>query len=196
MEFKDTFFIYYYLAWFKDWCLIIFMFLVFAYVSVEKNFLLCWCLYILKLKMASVPSSSPTSESQNSATHPFQPKREVEDVATNNGVFDVSEKKAEVVPSHFQESKECVEKFEKYETDYTRRLMSKYFSKNNVYGGNIFDEKTTIDGETIMSSRLPFTRSFADPLQALVDQSSSTSSSTTETPNNFSNGNHTPKKSG
>ncbi|KAK0586591.1 hypothetical protein LWI29_009266 [Acer saccharum] len=167
-------------------------------VGVEKNFLLCWCLYILKLEMASVPSSSPTSDSQNSATHPIQPKREVEDVATNNGVFDVSEKKAEVVPSHIQvlESKEYVEKFEKYEADYTRRLMSKYFSKNNVNGGNIFDEKTTIDGETIMSSRLPFTRSFADPLQASVDQSSSTSSSTTEIPNNFSNGNHTPKKSG
>ncbi|KAK4851175.1 hypothetical protein QYF36_012963 [Acer negundo] len=167
-------------------------------VSVEKNFLLCWYLYILKLKMASVPSSSPTSDSQNSATHPIQPKREVEDVATNNGVFDVSEKKAEVVPSHLQvlESKEYLEKFEKYEANYTRRLMSKYFSKNDVNGGNIFDEKTTIDGETIMSSRLPFTRSFADPLQALVDQSSSTSSSTTETPNNFSNGNHTPKKSG
>ncbi|KAH7519098.1 hypothetical protein ACOSP7_026057 [Xanthoceras sorbifolium] len=148
--------------------------------------------------MASVPSSSPTSDSQNSATRPIQPKLEADDVTTDNGVFDVSEKKADVVPSHFQvlESKEYIEKFQKYEADYTRRLLSKYFSKNDVHGGNIFDEKTTIDGETIMSSRWPGTRSFADPLQVLEDQSSSNSSSTAETPNNISNGNHTPKKSG
>lgn len=148
--------------------------------------------------MATVPSSSPTSDSQNSATHPIQPKREVNDVVTDNGVFDAYEKKADVVPSHFQilESKEYNEKFEKYEAEYAQRLMSKYFSKNNIYGDNIFDEKTTIDDETIMSSRWPCTRSFADPLQVLDDRSSSTSSSSAETPNNFSNGNHTPKKSG
>ncbi|MBA0563540.1 hypothetical protein Golob_008515 [Gossypium lobatum] len=47
--------------------------------------------------------------------------------------------------------------------------MAKYFSKNNFYGGNVFDEKTTIDGETILSSRWPCTRSFADPMNAFKD---------------------------
>lgn len=28
-----------------------------------------------------------------------------------------------------------MEKFQKYEADYTHRLMAKYFSKNNIYGG-------------------------------------------------------------
>ncbi|KAJ6883145.1 hypothetical protein NC651_029422 [Populus alba x Populus x berolinensis] len=32
-------------------------------------------------------------------------------------------------------------------------LMAKYFSKKDLYGGNIFDEKMTIDNETIMSSK-------------------------------------------
>ncbi|MBA0621293.1 hypothetical protein Godav_006934 [Gossypium davidsonii] len=47
--------------------------------------------------------------------------------------------------------------------------MAKYFSKKNFYGGNVFDEKTTIDGETILSSRWPCTRSFADPMNAFKD---------------------------
>ncbi|TYH99102.1 hypothetical protein ES332_A11G043000v1 [Gossypium tomentosum] len=61
---------------------------------------------------------------------------------------------------------EHIEKYKEYETDYTCRLMAKYFSKKNFYGGNIFDEKATIDSETILSSRWPSTRSFADPVHA------------------------------
>ncbi|XP_052293688.1 uncharacterized protein LOC102607376 isoform X2 [Citrus sinensis] len=87
-----------------------------------------------------------------------------------------------------------MEKFQKYEADYTHRLMAKYFSKNNIYGGNVFDDKTTIDDETIMSSRWPCIQTFADPMQGYEDQNISGSTSTVETPNNISNGKHTPKK--
>ncbi|KAJ4713270.1 tRNA(Ile2) 2-agmatinylcytidine synthetase TiaS (tRNA(Ile2)-agm2C synthetase) like [Melia azedarach] len=147
------------------------------------------------------PSSPPsTSDSQNSATQPIQPKCEVDDAPANNGVFDVFDQKPETkpdsIPQHFQvlKSEDYIEKYQKYEANYTRRLMAKYFSKNNIYGGNIFDEKITIDGETIMSSRWPCTRSFADPVQGFEDQNISGSTSTAETPNNISNGKHTPKK--
>ncbi|XP_024020081.1 uncharacterized protein LOC112091239 [Morus notabilis] len=46
-----------------------------------------------------------------------------------------------------------IEKFKIYEADYARRLMAKYFSKKNLYGGNVFDENVTIDNELIKSSR-------------------------------------------
>ncbi|GMN61690.1 hypothetical protein TIFTF001_030780 [Ficus carica] len=88
-----------------------------------------------------------------------------------------------------------IEKFKKYEADYTRRLMAKYFSKKNLYGGNVFDENTTIDDELIKSSRWPCTRSYADPVQAFEDQNNSESVPIIETaPANISNGKHPPKK--
>jgi len=74
-----------------------------------------------------------------------------------------------------------IEKYKKYEADYAQRLMAKYFSKKNLYGGrynwyisllyllmpplflhmetstifagNIYEENTTIDDEIIKSSR-------------------------------------------
>ncbi|KAF3437981.1 hypothetical protein FNV43_RR20737 [Rhamnella rubrinervis] len=63
------------------------------------------------------------------------------------------------------------EKFKKYETDFVRLLMSKYFSKKNVCRENIFDESIAIDGEIIKSSRWPCTRSNFDPAQGFEDQS-------------------------
>ncbi|KAG5234041.1 hypothetical protein OIU76_000695 [Salix suchowensis] len=84
--------------------------------------------------------------------------------------------------SHFEilDSVEYVDKCKKYEADYTQRLMAKYFSKKDLYGGNIFDEKMTIDNETIMSSRWPCTLSFADPVKSFEEQSNTGSTSTSE----------------
>ncbi|XP_030521880.1 uncharacterized protein LOC115734980 [Rhodamnia argentea] len=89
-----------------------------------------------------------------------------------------------------------IEKYRKYEADYTQRLMAKYFSKKTIYGGDIFDEKLTIDGEVIKSSRWPYTRSYADTVNSFEDQSWSDSASAAETAMTISNGKHPLKKSG
>ncbi|XP_065879654.1 uncharacterized protein [Euphorbia lathyris] len=123
--------------------------------------------------MASSPPTSPSpSNSDNSATHSTPSMLpEVDDAATKNGVPDAPVEKLDL--SHFRilDSTENMEKYKKYEAEYTRRLMGKYFSKKNLYGGNIFDDKMTIDGETIMSSRWPSTRTFADPVKCFEEQS-------------------------
>lgn len=57
---------------------------------------------------ASSPPPPSNSESQNSATQPIQPKREVDDAPTtnNSGAFDVFDQKPEtkppLTPEHFQ----------------------------------------------------------------------------------------------
>ncbi|MBA0805831.1 hypothetical protein Gohar_005320 [Gossypium harknessii] len=132
------------------------------------------------MAMASLPSSSPApsppsisaSHSESSvtlATALLPPQAQV--VATaENGTLNVDDQKPQIA-NHFAvlDNPENIEKYKKFEADYTRRLMAKYFSKKNFYGGNVFDEKTTIDGETILSSRWPCTRSFADPMNAFKD---------------------------
>ncbi|KAJ8752306.1 hypothetical protein K2173_003942 [Erythroxylum novogranatense] len=134
------------------------------------------------------PHSPPSaSNSVNSApntitittsttTLPSAPKVEE---ASENGV--PVDQKPDLSHLAFLDSEEYIEKFRRYEADYTRRLMKKYFSKKNIYGGNIFDEKSTIDDETIMSSRLPCMESYADPVKAFEELSSTGSSSTSET---------------
>uniref|UniRef100_A0A9I9DE16 Uncharacterized protein n=1 Tax=Cucumis melo TaxID=3656 RepID=A0A9I9DE16_CUCME len=89
-----------------------------------------------------------------------------------------------------------IEKYQKYEADYAQRLMAKYFSKKNLYGGNIFEENTTVDNEIIKSSKWPCTRSFADPLQGFEDHRSSCSTSAMESHSAISNGKHAVKKNG
>ncbi|XWS47899.1 hypothetical protein CRYUN_Cryun13aG0025500 [Craigia yunnanensis] len=152
---------------------------------------------------ASLPSSPPppppppsppsisASHSESSATLPtvpVPPQAQV-DAATENGTLNVDDQKPQIA-DHFAvlDNPEYIEKYKKYEADYTRRLMAKYFSKKNFYGGNIFYEKTTIDSETILSSRWPCTRSFADPVRAFEDLSNSGSISEADTPTNISNG--------
>ncbi|KAB2055481.1 hypothetical protein ES319_A11G040100v1 [Gossypium barbadense] len=61
---------------------------------------------------------------------------------------------------------------------------------------NIFDEKATIDSETILSSRWPSTRSFADPVHAFEHPSNGGSVSEPETLTNISNGKLQLKKNG
>ncbi|KAF3437991.1 hypothetical protein FNV43_RR20747 [Rhamnella rubrinervis] len=154
--------------------------------------------------MATVPSSSSppslssASNSDNSPTQPnfnssTSPKPQVD--AGDSNVEDI---KSELPnPSHDLYTTSYKDKFKKYEADYTRRLMSKYFSKKNLYGGNIFDENMTIDNEIIKSSRWPCTRSYADPAQVFEDQSSgSPTTITAETPANISNGKLSVKKNG
>lgn len=158
--------------------------------------------------MAAVPSSCPhppsppsisASHSESSATLPTAPvpPQEQVDAATENGTLNVGDQKPPIA-DHFAvlDTPESIEKYKKYEADYTRRLLAKYFSKKNFYGGNIFDEKTTIDSETILSSRWPCTRSFADPVHAFDDQSNGGSISEAETPTNISNGKLPLKKNG
>ncbi|KAB2053533.1 hypothetical protein E1A91_A12G199400v1 [Gossypium mustelinum] len=132
------------------------------------------------MAMASLPSSPPApsppsisaSHSESSvtlATALLPPQAQV--VATGeNGTLNVDDQKPQIA-NHFAvlDNPENIEKYKKFEADYTRRLMAKYFSKKNFYGGNVFDEKTTIDSETILSSRWPCTRSFADPMNAFKD---------------------------
>ncbi|KAF8005772.1 hypothetical protein BT93_K0145 [Corymbia citriodora subsp. variegata] len=89
-----------------------------------------------------------------------------------------------------------IEKYRKYEADYTQRLMAKYFSKKTIYGGDIFEEELTIDGEVIKSSRWPYARSYADTVNSFEDQSCSGSASPTETAMAISNGKHPLKKNG
>ncbi|KAK4756332.1 hypothetical protein SAY87_006459 [Trapa incisa] len=66
---------------------------------------------------------------------------------------------------------EDIDKYKKYEADYTCRLMAKYFSNKNVCGGDIFDETVTVDGEVIKASRFPSTSSYVDPLRVFKDLS-------------------------
>ncbi|KAJ4839136.1 hypothetical protein Tsubulata_040338 [Turnera subulata] len=143
--------------------------------------------------MASPPppppsgSASPPSatHSDNSATNhrdtpPVPPK--VED-AKENGVSDVVPEEKQPDLSHFEilDSPEYIDKYKRYEAEYTRRLMAKYFSKKNLYGGNVFEDKMTIHGETIMSSRWNCTQSFADPLKGFEEQRSAGHPNSTST---------------
>ncbi|XP_009337789.2 uncharacterized protein LOC103930222 [Pyrus x bretschneideri] len=158
--------------------------------------------------MASLPSpsspaspSSSASSSDNSATRPIShspPNPQVE-AGANNGVLDAEEKKPGIVSAYYDDlhSANHIEKFKKYEVDYSRWLTAKYFSKTNLYGGNIFDESVTIHDQVIKSSRWPCTLSYADPVQGFEEQSNifSTFTATAETSPNVSNGKHQVKKS-
>ncbi|KAK6276072.1 hypothetical protein POUND7_005781 [Theobroma cacao] len=158
---------------------------------------------------ANLPSSPPpppsppsisASHSESSATIPtavVPPQPQVDAAAAENGTLNDDDQKPQIA-DHFAvlDDPGQIEKYKKYEADYTRRLMAKYFSKKNFYGGNIFDEKTTIDSETILSSRWPCTRSFADPVHAFEDQTNGGSNSDAETPTNISNGKFPLKKNG
>ncbi|KAK1316539.1 hypothetical protein QJS10_CPA05g01968 [Acorus calamus] len=63
-----------------------------------------------------------------------------------------------------------MEKYNKYQHDYVRRLKAKYFSKKAWNGASIFDEETQIENEIIRSSRWPCTKSFIDPQLYFEDQ--------------------------
>ncbi|XP_054806354.1 uncharacterized protein LOC129309035 [Prosopis cineraria] len=93
------------------------------------------------------------------------------------------------------DSTHYIERFKKYEADYTRRLIAKYFSGKTLNGGNIFDEQVTIDDEVIKPSRLPCYHSYANPIVGFEEQCSNGSTPGVETPPNMSNGKHIVKNS-
>ncbi|KAL1291297.1 hypothetical protein HN51_059845 [Arachis hypogaea] len=144
--------------------------------------------------MASVASASPGRRTPPSAadsgnSNPHSPKSNQVESATNNGVSHTEEKKLDL-PDELDhlDSTECIERFRKYDAEYTRRLMAKYFSGKTVFGGNnIFDEQITIGDEIIKSSRLPCFRSYTDPVVGVEEQSSNGSTT-------IPNGKHLPKK--
>ncbi|KAH7859034.1 hypothetical protein Vadar_030692 [Vaccinium darrowii] len=143
--------------------------------------------------MASVTSSPSNSTSKRTPLSPpsHQPQGSVNDVATNNGAPDALDKKTPSVdPFEDMNSEEYTKRFSKYEADYTRRLMAKYFSDKDIYGDNIFDESKTIDGETIKTSRWHCAQSYADPVQFLKEKSICTSMTPADTPTSISNGKH------
>ncbi|KAG1327484.1 hypothetical protein COCNU_01G014180 [Cocos nucifera] len=67
------------------------------------------------------------------------------------------------------------EKHIRYDAEYSRRLMAKYFSGKAFNGGNVYDQETIIENETIKSSRYPFTSPFADPVRYHEEHSQSAS---------------------
>ncbi|ERN05817.1 hypothetical protein AMTR_s00006p00259330 [Amborella trichopoda] len=72
---------------------------------------------------------------------------------------------------------EYIEKYNKYEADYVRRLKAKYFSRKAFNGGNIFDKETPIEDEIIKSSRLPCMKTYKDSNSNSEDQSRSSAPS-------------------
>ncbi|KAL4363617.1 hypothetical protein GQ457_04G036240 [Hibiscus cannabinus] len=150
-----------------------------------------------------LPSSPPSVTASHCESSPavpsalVPPQAQPDAAANENGTLNVDEQKPQI-DDHFAilDDPEHIEKYKKYEADYTRRLLAKYFSNKNFYGGNIFDEKTTIDNETILSSRWPCTRSFADPVRAFEDPGNGGPVSEPETLSNISNGKLSLKKNG
>ncbi|XP_010546229.1 PREDICTED: uncharacterized protein LOC104818362 isoform X3 [Tarenaya hassleriana] len=88
-----------------------------------------------------------------SAGRASSPQQAVTELSSRNGVADrLSDEIPELPQFSVLDSKAYADKYRKYESEYTQMLMAKYFSVKNIYGGNIFEEKTMIGGETIMSS--------------------------------------------
>ncbi|CAL5327000.1 unnamed protein product [Camellia sinensis] len=141
------------------------------------------------------PSSPPSaSNSELSASQPTPPtpshhQGSVKDGATDNGVPDALRQNPLSLDLYADmNSKEYIEKLNKYEADHICRVMAKYFSDKDIYGGNVFDKSVTIDGETIKASRWHFFHSYADPVQFLEDESSFSSTSPADSSTVISNG--------
>ncbi|XP_057466550.1 uncharacterized protein LOC130755980 isoform X2 [Actinidia eriantha] len=121
----------------------------------------------------------------------------MKDAATENGVADVVDKKPPSIdPFEDMNSEAYIKKFSKYEADYTLRMMAKYFSDKDIYGGNIFDKSTIVDGETIKASRWHCAQSYADPVRFLKEKSTCSSTSPADTRTSISNGKHPVEEGG
>ncbi|KAL7223192.1 hypothetical protein ACSBR1_024790 [Camellia fascicularis] len=137
------------------------------------------------------PSSPPSvSNSELSASQPTPPTpSHHQDGATDNGVLDALRQNPLSLDLYADmNSKEYIEKLSKYEADHICRVMAKYFSDKDIYGGNVFDKSVTIDGETIKASRWHFFHSYADPVQFLEDESTFSSTSPADSSTVISNG--------
>lgn len=149
--------------------------------------------------MASVPSSPPraplsAAESTTNSTTPF-PKQEVKvegNATNNNGVFHAGEVKPDLNDGlDHLDSKQCIERFRKYENEYTHRLLNKFFSGKNLNGGNSFYEEIAIGAEVLKTSRVPCFQLYADPVVGFEEQCSKESTLPAETQANTPNGKHT-----
>ncbi|KAF3437985.1 hypothetical protein FNV43_RR20741 [Rhamnella rubrinervis] len=134
--------------------------------------------------MTTVPSSSSTSSLSSASNYNSSPTQPTYNSSTSSKPQvdnNVEDARPDHLPIPFNDLYEASykEKFKKYETDFVRLLMSKYFSKKNVCRENIFDESIAIDGEIIKSSRWPCTRSNSDPAQGFEDQSIDSLTATT-----------------
>ncbi|CAA7023487.1 unnamed protein product [Microthlaspi erraticum] len=128
-------------------------------------------------------NSPPPQDSLNSvpisAVPPFSPQATTEGFANSAGV--VSNQTVDEIeePSYYKylDSKEYGDKYKRYLSEFKQYLMAKYFSGRDPNGVNLFQETTTIDGETIKSSKWPCTRWYAgedvscvDPVQCLDEE--------------------------
>ncbi|KAL2530852.1 uncharacterized protein Fot_23453 [Forsythia ovata] len=127
--------------------------------------------------MATAASSSVSSVTP----HPL-PKQEQQGVSSEIEGSEEQNKASTKDPFQDIDNKEQIDKFQKYEADYKRYLMSKYFSDKTIFGGNIFDVKMNIDGQTITASRLPPYQSYLDPANFDELNSKGSSTAATETP--------------
>ncbi|KAL5707396.1 hypothetical protein ACHQM5_018300 [Ranunculus cassubicifolius] len=143
--------------------------------------------------MASFPSSSTSDQipvSKTTNNNQTLPKTESKAVdgggkpdirmrfENGNLIISLAENgKPDVGMSYELDTAENVQKFEKYHSNYTRRLNAKYFSGKTITGGNIFEKEVTIENVTIKASKWPCTSSFTNPIQSFEDHKMKSSQS-------------------
>ncbi|CAH8355052.1 unnamed protein product [Eruca vesicaria subsp. sativa] len=133
--------------------------------------------------MTSESATSPTipqhSEPQppNPIT-PSPPQATINVAANSNGVaFDEIEEE----PSCFKylDSKEYGDKYKRYESEFKQWIVAKHFYPNAV---NLYEGRTIIGGETILSSKWPCTRFYAAPDFSFAEEESVDSPTAEMTP--------------
>ncbi|KAJ4869832.1 Uncharacterized protein Rs2_48600 [Raphanus sativus] len=111
------------------------------------------------------PSEHQPPNQINSAPSPPQATMNVV-VANSNGVsFDEE-------PSCFKylDSREYGDKYKRYESEFKQWVLSKHIYPNAV---NLYEGRTIIGGETILSSKWPCTRFYADPCISFAEEEES-----------------------
>ncbi|CAN8252047.1 unnamed protein product [Cochlearia groenlandica] len=102
----------------------------------------------------------------SSKTIPSPSQATMHPVANSNGVLLSHQFIDEIEePSYFKylDSNEYAVKYQSYESDFKHMILAKYLSGTDPNGVNIYEERTIFEGETIMSSKWPCTRFYADP---------------------------------
>ncbi|CAI9762746.1 unnamed protein product [Fraxinus pennsylvanica] len=131
---------------------------------------------------AAASSSNSVSNSVSSFTPPPPLPKQQQGVSSEIKGSEEQNKGSTKDPFEDIDNQEQIDKFRKYEADYKRYMMSKYFSDKTIFGGNIFDVKMNIDGQTITASRMPPHQSYLDPANFDELNSKGQSAAATETP--------------
>ncbi|KAL3529371.1 hypothetical protein ACH5RR_008693 [Cinchona calisaya] len=139
--------------------------------------------------MAATSASNSGLHSESASSPSLAPPKEEQDVSSEN--FAVLEPKKEE-PFLNMDNQEDKQKYENYASEMASYLKAKYFSDKTIFGGNIYDVKVNIDGETVKASRLPPHQSYADPA-SFHDLLNSVQKSAEETPGDSSNAKHSGK---